>query len=407
MSVPPEMLEKATPGERTDMALASGAELTRLTWAQVSAARLSWHGLTAPLDDKSPAAVAARMGGAHAQIMTAAEWSIGQRLPAVTRADIQAALWQDRTLIKTFGPRGTVHLLAAADLANWTGALSTLPRPHPGPASTFLTQDQAESVLAAMDEALASAELTVQELGEAVISHCGAWAGEEVMPAFTGMWPRWRQALTAAAARGVLCFGPHRGRNVTFTSPRRWLPGFEPAAAATAQRWLLMQYLAAYGPATADHLARWLGVPRRCAADLLAAHARELQQVDLEGTLAWQVAGAPPGPGEPRGVRLLPYFDAYVVGGQPRGRLFPGPAANRALVGGQAGTRPVLLIDGVVAGLWHQRGASRAIAITVEPFGDLTTAQHRELTEQAARLADFSGRAVELTLGPVSARSHL
>jgi hypothetical protein len=383
------------------------AELTRMTWGQASAARLSWHGLAAPHADETPAGIAARMCGAHAQIMTAAEWSIGQRLPASTRADIRAALWHERTLVKTFGPRGTVHLLAAADLANWTGALSALPRPHPGPASAFLTPDQAESVLAVMDSTLVSAELTVEELGEAVVSHCGSWAGEEVMPAFTGMWPRWRQALTLAAARGVLCFGPQRGRKVTFTSPRRWLPGFQPAAGATALRWLLMQYLAAYGPATADQLGRWLSVPRRCAADLLAAHSDELQQVDLEGTLAWRRAGAVAERGEPDGVRLLPYFDAFVVGGQPRGLLFPGPAADRGLAGGQAGTKPVLLVDGVVAGLWHQRRTAQTLTITVEPFGELTGPQHRELTVQAARLGDFFGCAVGLTLGPVTARSHL
>jgi len=36
--------------------------------------------------------------------------------------------------------------------------------------------------------------------------------------------------------------------------------------------------------------------------------------------------------------RLLPYFDAHVVPGQPRERLYPGAAAGRALTpAGQAG----------------------------------------------------------------------
>ena len=48
-----------------------------------------------------------------------------------------------------------------------------------------------------------------------------------------------------------------------------------------------------------------------------------------------------------RGIRLLPYFDAYVVAGQPRKRLYPGAAAARALTpAGQAGNYPVLLVDG-------------------------------------------------------------
>ena len=42
--------------------------------------------------------------------------------------------------------------------------------------------------------------------------------------------------------------------------------------------------------------------------------------------------------------------------GPARDRLYPGPAAARALTpSGQAGNYPVLLVDGVVGGLWHQR----------------------------------------------------
>jgi hypothetical protein len=385
--------------------------LPRLSWAQATAARLDRHALAEPLAGATPAQIAARICGAHAQVMTAAEWSIGQRLAGCTRADVRTALWAERSLIKTFGPRGTVHLLPAADLPRWTGALSALPQNPSGPASTYLTPDQAESVLEAIGLALAAAELTVDELGEAVVGHCGAWAGDEVIPAFTGTWPRWRQAVRLAGARGLLCFGPDRGRKVTFTSPRRCLPGFEREAAASALEWLVCQYVTAYGPATVDGLARWLAVPRPVAAALLAERGGALQQVEAAGVAAWWPAGAPLPSGEPRGVRLLPYFDAYVVGGQPRGKLFPGVATERALVGGkaggQAGTKPVLLVDGVVAGLWHQRRAGRTLTIIVEPFADLTASQHGELKDQAERLGEFYGCAAGLTLAPVTARSHL
>ena len=72
----------------------------------------------------------------------------------------------------------------------------------------------------------------------------------------------------------------------------------------------------------------------------------------------WQLAGEP-ATAAASGVRLLPYFDAYVVAGQPRALLFPGRAAERALAGGQAGNFPVLLVDGMVAGVWHAKRAGR------------------------------------------------
>ncbi len=102
-----------------------------LTWAGVTARRMARHALAEPATDLDPAGVAGVLCGAHAQVLSAAELSIGRRIAGATRADVQRALWQDRTLVKTFGPRGTVHLLPAADLPMWTGALSALPSSAP------------------------------------------------------------------------------------------------------------------------------------------------------------------------------------------------------------------------------------------------------------------------------------
>lgn len=81
------------------------------------------------------------------------------------------------------------------------------------------------------------------------------------MDAFQDKWPRWRQLTSTAAHRGTLCFGRTRGRKVTYTNPHRWLPGFRPADGDAALRTLITRYLYAYGPATPQHFARWLGIP--------------------------------------------------------------------------------------------------------------------------------------------------
>jgi Winged helix DNA-binding domain len=58
--------------------------MTALQWSQVHAWRMSQHGL-------SP-------------------------------RDVQAALWQDRTLLKTWAMRGTLHLLSASELPLYVAA---------------------------------------------------------------------------------------------------------------------------------------------------------------------------------------------------------------------------------------------------------------------------------------------
>jgi hypothetical protein len=401
-------------------------------WGRACAFRLARHGLgpTAPAG-ATPEDVAAAVCGVHAQVATAAEWSVGLRLPGSRQQDVRAALWEQRTLVRTFGPRGTVHLLPARDLAAWTAALSAIPALGSGlPPAAGLTGEQAGEVVAAVADALDGpgrdgTSLTVAELSTEVIARTGPWAAELTVPGFGGMWPRWRQALPLAGWRGALCQGPARGRRVTYTSPARWLAGFQPPgplgrpgpAGAEEAGWLVLEYLRAYGPATPSQFAQWLGAPRSWAAELFTSLGGQLREVSLDGTPAWLRAGDP-GPhrggeidGGPRlgddHVRLLPYFDAYLVGGHPRSLLYPGRAAGRALSRtGQAGTFPVLLIGGTVRGVWHQRRSGRDVVVTVEPLGRLTAAQRRGLAYQADRLGEFYGLRPQLEIGQVTAGSH-
>ncbi|WP_412543958.1 winged helix DNA-binding domain-containing protein [Longispora sp. K20-0274] len=379
-----------------------------MTWSEVCARRLARHGLTEPVPLGRLAEQVGAMCGAHAQVMSAAELSIGLRVAGLTRDGVRDALWTERTLVKTYGPRGTVHLLPATDLPIWAGALAATPSTSARfPDGVRLSDEQTDEVVAAIGAALADAELTVDQLTEAIVDRTGTWAGDLVMPAFQGLWPRWRQAVATAAHRGALCFGPQRGRNTTYTSPQRWLPGFEPAGRQTALAEVVHRYLYAYGPATPQQFAQWLAVPKPWAAALFAELADGLEQVTVDGTPAWVVAGDTTLSTEPpSGLRLLPYFDAYTVGCHPREKVFPGKAAERALDGGQAGTKATLLIDGVVAGIWHLRRAGRRLAITVEPFGQLSPRQLRELDDEVARIGAIGQGTAELTLDTVTVGGH-
>src|SRR5262245_19693263 len=99
----------------------------KMTWTGGCAPRLERHALSVPAEGAAHGVIVRPMCGAHGQVVSAAELSIGLRLAGLTRQDIQKALWTERSLVKTYGPRGTVHLLPAQELPMWTGALSTIP----------------------------------------------------------------------------------------------------------------------------------------------------------------------------------------------------------------------------------------------------------------------------------------
>ena len=375
------------------------------TWAAVLSRRLDRHFLTEPAT--SAADVAAAVCGVHAQIITAAELSIGQRLAGAGRDDVRAALWETRELVKTFGPRGTVHLLPTEDLPRWTGALAAVPRPLPSfDPSVRLAPAQLDEVVAGIGAVLADAELTIDELDAALADEVGGWAVERCMPAFQELWPRWRQAVDTAANRGVLCFGPVRDRKVTYTSLQRWSPGIAPAPGPAAVTWLARSYLRSYGPARPEHLAQWLGVAKPWAVTLFETLTSD-GEIEPVGQAGWVVAGDTAFPSEaPRGLRLLPYFDAYVVGSHPRDQVFPGAAAARAQARRQAGNFPVLLLDGMVGGVWHQKRSGRYVDVTVEPLAELSAARRRDLEAETDRIGAFVGLTPRLTIGTVTVGPH-
>jgi hypothetical protein len=183
------------------------------------------------------------------------------------------------------------------------------------------------------------------------------------------------------------------------------VPGLRPAGAEAAFAWAVRAYLHAYGPSTPPRFANWQNIPVPLASKIFASLGDGLQQVEVEGTAAWVTVGdAGPPPDPPGGVRLLPYFDGYSyrVGIQSPELLFPGPVGERVGLG----VFQNLVVDGVVAGLWHQRRSGRRIAITVEPLVPLTAAQRAELDEQAERVGAILEGAAELTIGPVTSGAH-
>jgi hypothetical protein len=383
----------------------------QVTWSGANVRRLQRHALLPPAAAATdPAEIAAAICGAHAQVLSAAELSLALRIEEATRTSIQHALWDDHKLIKTYGPRGTVHLLATEDLPIWTAALSAVPAQSPFPDGVRLTPAQAEEIVDAIGHALKDAELTIDELDRAIVELVGPWAGDRVMPAFQELWPRWRQAVGMASHRGVLCFGPNKGRRVSYTNPRRWLPGFSPAPEDEAIGTVITRYLYAYGPATPQQFAQWIGAPPVWAGEQFERHTRKLTKINFDGISTWVVSGDAEVPTETDvkgSVLLLPYFDSYVVGSHPRDRLFPGKAASRALApSGQAGNYPVLLVDGVVGGVWHQRRTGRSIDVTVEPLTRLTADQRQALETQAGRIGQILGGQARLTVGTVTAGGH-
>jgi DNA glycosylase AlkZ-like len=415
--------------------------LRSLTWGQVLARRLEWHRLVEPAASSQLVDVVADVCGIHAQVMASAELSIALRVRGVTREDVRRELWERRSLVKTWGPRGTLHLLPASEIGFWLAALRHLPdgRTWDPMELTGTSVEQLDSMVRAIADALDGRMLTREALADEVAGRVGPAALDSVFPAFGGTWPRWSLALTEAARSGLICFGPNQGARVRFVRLDQWLghagedgrstggpaaPGRTSNPKPTgreAAALLFHRYLAAYGPSTTIEFAQWAATPAENVGELVRSTRDDLVEVDVEGERRWALAADADGEWPPlgRSVRLVPAFDAYVVGGYPRDRLISPEGRSRSFTsangsgrrrGGRdalAGSLPVLLVDGTVAGTWQRVGSGRKTSLSVEPFGALDDDRLRELEQQAARIRDALGVEATLAVGPVEARPHL
>jgi winged helix DNA-binding protein len=347
--------------------------------------------------------------GIHAQIATSAEFSLGLRVEGLTRQDVRRALWQDRSLIKTYGVRGTLHLFPTRELALWLAALRGRVPPHgPTPAEReAVPPNRRDTLVMGIHTALETGPLTRAELHVEIGRRLGDWATAATFPAFGGHWPRWEVALRQAALDGLIVFGPSRGNRVTYVRTDEWLGALEGIDGQAALREVCRRFLQAYGPATHLEFARWFTTSSRAARELMQS--LDLEEIEVDGWRGWLPRGAQEASASTSRVGtalLMPQYDCYVVGGFPRDQLIPA-LAPAPLHRGTAAPFAVVLIDGVVGGVWERRVRGTRLDVRVDAFATLSSQQRREIERQAARIGEILELRTEVSFGGVEARGHL
>jgi hypothetical protein len=400
--------------ERT--ATGADAAPALLTWDQVAAFRVRRHHLEARAPRAELVEVVRGLCGVHAQLMGSAELALWARVDGLEPGAVAHALWEERSLVKTWAMRGTLHLLPADELGLWHGALGTH-RHYLKPAwsRAFGTSpEELEQLVQAVAAALGDGPLTREQLAAEVARRTGTpELGHRLRES-------WGAMLKPAAFRGHLCFAPGDGPRVRFAHPERWLGAApRPVTPEAALAEVARRFLAVDGPATREDLARWWAMSPAAAGRVLRDLGDEVAAVDVEGAAAHALAvdvagtagasGAPPGgagasgaavaPAPRPSVRLLPAFDQYVVAATRHAeRLMPGPFRDR-VYRPQGWLSPVLLVDGRMEGTWRHERRGRRLEVALAPFRPQPAGVREHAEAEAERLAAFLGGELALRWG--------
>jgi uncharacterized protein YcaQ len=345
------------------------------------------------------------MAGVQAQVMSAAQMSLRARTDGLEAHDVEDALWRDRTLAKAWCMRGTSYLVPSDRIRVFVGgctrradrSLEWVFRAGMSYETIDRVVDAARKILGRPLTRKAAAPL----LGEALrvrmrTATRGGWgsAGKEEGLELGGEAWSVGSLLYLACIRGVACAGPEVGNEATYVCTDAWLSHVEAMSTEEAESELLRTYLRAFGPATPGDFAWWTYMKAADVREIWSRVADELAPVAVDGRVAWTLRSDVPllerAARDGRVVRLLPYFDAFLLGHKDKGHLVD--AENYKKVYRPAGwVSPVVLVDGRAAGVWSYARKGTRLAVRVEPFARLAPDVQRAVQAEAEDVARLLG----------------
>ena len=327
--------------------------------------------------------------------------ALAARIEDLVPAELERALFVERSLLRLHSVRGVPHVAARPD-----GVVF-------GPGSLGADEDSLRDQLLGDWLAVQAAGWTAHEALAAVTGVFAATLADgeprtasELSGALHGYLPTalepWCQACQSnhvphqlfrlAGAAGAFCYGrPVRGEP-GLVSLDAWLGAPLGGSVDSARVELARRFLAAYGPATPEHFAAWAGVGVRDARDRFARLQLETVEVDLEGRPAWiREADVPllDDPPPATGVRLLPADDPFLAQ-RDRATLLPDPA-HQAQVWEPAVRPGVVLSGGRPVATWRSSIEQRTLVVAVLPLAGrrIDVPTRRALDEEAAALGVF------------------
>jgi winged helix DNA-binding protein len=373
--------------------------MPRLSVEQVTSWRLSRHHLDERAEKRELTRVVEDVCGVQAQVLSGAALSLWARVSDITIEDVEEALWKHRTLVKTWAMRGTLHLLSSKSLSTYIAALKTRHELHdekisyrigPGPEDKKyeITRAEQEQITKAIGDALDQHTLTREELAHEIIKRT------KLRPILQShLLSGFGSLLQQAAYQGSLIFGPSQGPKVTFTRPDQWLGRQDQPSSEQALKILLRQFYTSYGPANFEDFAHWWGVPAPEAKPLEQLIEDELEEAEFDDHLSKMLSddlNQIYSRDEDHSIRLVPSWDTYVMFYSPR-ELFVSARFRPRVFRQIQGNAPVLLIDGLVAGVWDKKKRGKTLEIRVDPFQRLSSADKKSIREEVKSLGEFLG----------------
>ncbi len=343
-------------------------------------------GISQPFDE--PLAAVHAMVAVQAQYAASIPFAIHARCPSAPKGWTEQALVTQRSLIKTWCLRGTLHALAVDDLALLTGAFVGY---HHSVERVVL---QMSGIDAAAWHAIK--QETMQALAPGPLDRSALHAA---VPALRDVpWIGWGEDVKDLAYQGELLMVGSKGARPVFARRDTWLPGldFRPLSTAAAHKELLIRYLHAFAPATLADITHWSGLPAAALREVIRRSPSLFVSVTMKETRKPLIALAEdvevltgPVRDVPQ-VSILPKFDALMLAWIDPSRMLDG--RDHTAVFRPAGQiEAIVLLQGEAAATWRVTRTATTAGFTAKPFRHIGTRARKQVTTEFERLGAWLG----------------
>lgn len=329
-----------------------------------------------------PGQLVAWLGALQAQDYPGALWSIGLRLPGTTQTDVENAITTGQ-IVRTWPIRGTLHFVAAEDV-HWMRELLT-PRII---ARSALRQRQLELNTAVFTrcekiflKALRGGRQLTREQMLALLEKARITTTDQ-----RGYHILWR-----LAQEGLLCFGPHAGKQPTFTLLDEWISTGPRMDRDAALAELARRYFTSHGPATLQDFIAWSALTTTDARHAIRLAASQLTEEKALDKTYWLSNETSPAPRKSSTAYLLPGFDEYLLGYRDRSASVDPRYAGKVYPSANGMFISTVVIDGQVLGTWKRVAKASATLITPTPFTDFSATAKRAVKAAAQCYGQFLG----------------
>jgi hypothetical protein len=334
-------------------------------------------------DGMGPLGVVEWFGAMQAQDLASGLWSVGVRLPGSVEAHVLESM-ERREILRTWPMRGTVHLVPARDAAWMVSLMSARPLAGGAARRQYLgiTEELVDRAVSVLREALAGGRVLTRDECVAVLTEAGLPTAGQV--SYHLLW--------YGSQLGVLCQGPPRGKDHTFTLLEEWVPQPATPSPEEALSIMALRFFRGHGPASEKDFARWVGMGLRECREGIAGCGEALVRVATSGGPMLVNAEVLDGSREVRRHVVLPGFDEFMLGYGDRA-LVVDPEDFQAVVPGNNGVFQATLVkDGRAVGIWKRTLKPKTVDVVTTVFGSVTATDRKAFEREFAAYGAFLGR---------------